>query len=468
MSLLLARVAWRIVCWLLALTGGFAFLVPVIVALAPEDPSDRSGGLFLLVLVPAIYAAVHKVIADGWRRRGREVKRRAVVLGSLRALAWFLLVPALFGPDDLDWGVAVLALAAGVSWTILERRFDVPGAVEAWVARRAGAPPPSGRAEGLGSLVRAAFRLPDRWLARRREGETGAAGPGEEGEAVMLPDQKVQPVRVPLFLRAGVVVVPLLALFLLVPSLRPWAVVRAGYQGVVLQFGAVKGLMPPGLHLKVPTYAVVPYDVRVQKAQADVDAASRDLQMVMATVAVNYYPEPDKVDEVHQNIGPDYADKVVTPRVHEAVKAVTAQYTAEELITRRQEVRDQIKTLLAERLRPYGIRLDDFSVVNFNFSQEFNAAIEAKQTAEQLALKAQRDLERVKIEAEQKLTQARAEAEALRIQKQNVTPELIRLREIEAQMKAIEKWNGVLPYATGGAVPFISLTPPGQGGQQPR
>lgn len=258
-------------------------------------------------------------------------------------------------------------------------------------------------------------------------------------------------------------------ILILFPSLYPWAVVEAGFRGVVVQFGAVKPyVFEPGFHLKVPTQAVIPYDVRVQKKEAQVDAASRDLQSVMATVAVNYYPDPRRVNDLHRQVGPDYVVQVIDPRVQEAVKAVTARYTAEELITKRQEMRDAVKRLLADRLQTYGIIVDDFSVVNFAFSEEFNKAIEAKQTAEQLALKAQRDLERIKIEAEQRVAQARAEAEALRVQRESVTPELIRLREVEAQLKAIEKWNGVLPQVTGGATPFIgglNLNPAGGGGR---
>jgi regulator of protease activity HflC (stomatin/prohibitin superfamily) len=108
-------------------------------------------------------------------------------------------------------------------------------------------------------------------------------------------------------------------------------------------------------------------------------------------------------------------------------------------------------------LSSYAILVDDFSIVNFKFSQVFEQAIEAKQTAEQLALKAQRDLERIKIEADQKVASARAEAEALRLQKENVTPQLIKLRQIEASIKAIEKWDGHLPKINSGAVPFIDV-----------
>jgi regulator of protease activity HflC (stomatin/prohibitin superfamily) len=116
-----------------------------------------------------------------------------------------------------------------------------------------------------------------------------------------------------------------------------------------------------------------------------------------------------------------------------------------------------MKDHLKEALHPYKIIVDDFSVVNFKWDIEFQKAIEAKQVAEQLAMKAQRDLERIKIEAEQKITQAKAEAESLRLQKENVTPHLIKLRQIEASIKAIEKWNGQLPRFSGGAIPFIDM-----------
>ena len=139
------------------------------------------------------------------------------------------------------------------------------------------------------------------------------------------------------------------------------------------------------------------------------------------------------------------------------VKAVTALYTAVELITQREKVRSEIKEHLKSRLIGYNILVDDFSIVNFKFSQQFTQAIEAKQTAEQFALKAQRDLERIKIEAEQKVAQAKAEAEALRLQKANISPELVKLRQIEASLKAIEKWDGHMPKVTSGSVPFIDV-----------
>lgn len=238
---------------------------------------------------------------------------------------------------------------------------------------------------------------------------------------------------------------------------NPFVVVGAGERGVVLNFGAVQNtVLGEGLHSRVPIMQkIIKVDVRIQKAQTDAEASSKDLQDTHSIIALNYHISPDKTNWVYQHIGTEFAGRIIDPAVQEVVKAVTAKYTAVELITQRERVRSEIKELLRQRLLSYDIIVDDFSIVNFKFSDQFTQAIESKQTAEQLALKAQRDLERIKIEAEQKVTQAKAEAEALRLQKENVTPELIKLRQIEASIKAIEKWDGNLPRVTSGAVPFI-------------
>lgn len=253
------------------------------------------------------------------------------------------------------------------------------------------------------------------------------------------------------------IVVAILVFFLF---LNPWVQIGAGERGVVLNFGAVQeNVLGEGLHFRVPIMQkIIPMDVKVQKAVTNADAASSDLQQVSSAVALNYHIIPDKANIVYQTIGIHFKERVIDPAVQEVVKAVTARYTAEELITKRPAVSEAMKSSLTERLMAYNIAVDAFSIVDFNFSRAFTEAIEAKQTAEQLALKAKRDLERVKIEAEQKVTAAKAEAEALRLQKANISPELIDLRRVEANLKAIEKWNGILPQVTGGgAVPFIGI-----------
>lgn len=239
----------------------------------------------------------------------------------------------------------------------------------------------------------------------------------------------------------------------------PFAIVPAGTRGVVTTFGKVSDtVLGEGLHFRIPLAQTVHLvDVRIQKGEGDGDAASRDMQSVRTKVALNYHINPKEAANVFRDIGLSVGDRIIVPATQEAVKAATAQYIAEELITKRPEVREKIKALLAERLVRHGVVIDEFSIVNFSFSRGFNDAIEAKTTAEQLKLKAERDLARIRVEAEQKVAQARAEAESLKLQKQEVTSELIRLREIENQRKAIEKWDGRLPNVTSGAVPFIAV-----------
>ena len=251
----------------------------------------------------------------------------------------------------------------------------------------------------------------------------------------------------------------IIALVVLVGIISSITTVASGYRGVLLQLGAVKPtILTEGLHFKIPfLQAVQPIEVRVQKEESSQSAASKDLQMVTTKVAVNYSVDPEAVNKLYQEIGMDYRSRIVDPAIAESLKAVTAQYTAEELISKRPEVSAKVKDMLGVKLTKYFMILEDINIKEFAFSEEFNKAIESKQTAEQNALRAQRDLERVKIEAEQKIAQAKAEAESLRLKKQEVTPELIQLKQIEVQEKALEKWDGRLPSVTGGATPFIDL-----------
>ncbi len=251
----------------------------------------------------------------------------------------------------------------------------------------------------------------------------------------------------------------LFVLAFLTALFNPFIKIGAGERGVVLNFGAVqKTVLDEGLHFLIPIMQkVVKVDVKIHKSQTDADASSEDLQFTYSTIALNYHILPDKANVVYQTIGTQFKDRIIDPAVQEGVKAATARYTAVDLITKREKVKQEIREILKKRLITYNIVVDDFSIINFSFSKEFTQAIEQKQKAEQLALKAKRDLERIKIEAEQKVAQAKAEAESLRLQKAVISPELIELRKIEALQAAIEKWNGVPPQVMGGAVPFFDI-----------
>jgi regulator of protease activity HflC (stomatin/prohibitin superfamily) len=247
-------------------------------------------------------------------------------------------------------------------------------------------------------------------------------------------------------------------LILAITLFKPWAQVGAGERGIVLNFGAVQDkVLNEGIHFIVPVMQkVVLMDVKIHKVLTDAASASSDLQDVALSVALNYHVMPKKANIVYQTIGVNFKERIIDPAIQEVMKAVSARYTAEELITKRPAVSAEMQESLTNRLLNSNISVDAFSIVSFSFSEIFTDAIEAKQTAEQNALKAKRDLDRIKVEADQTIAAATAEAEALRLQKMNISPDLIELRKIEANLKAIEKWNGVLPQVTGsGAIPLI-------------
>src|SRR5437867_10598483 len=237
--------------------------------------------------------------------------------------------------------------------------------------------------------------------------------------------------------------------------LSPFVIVGAGERGVVFNHlhGIEDKILPEGFYFIIPfVERVIKMDVRILKSDTRSTGASKDLQTVATEIVLNYHLFPDRVNKVYQTIGLEYQKRIIDPAVQEIVKAVTAKFTAEELITKRQFVKDEIKTALHERLMASYISLDELNITDFQFSKGFNEAIENKQTAEQLALKAQRDLERIKIEGEQKVVTARAEAESQRIQKETISPIILQLR-------AIEKSDAKFPQVIGGtgAMPFIKI-----------
>jgi regulator of protease activity HflC (stomatin/prohibitin superfamily) len=251
-----------------------------------------------------------------------------------------------------------------------------------------------------------------------------------------------------------------LIIFGIIVLFNSFGTVGAGERGVRTRFGAVQvGVVGEGLYLKIPLVdRVQKMDVKIQKDQTDATAASSDLQDVTATVAVNYHLVPSEVASIYQNIGISYrknttvADRLISPAIQEAVKASTAKFTAEQLITKREDVRNDIKGLLINKLSSRGIIVDELNIINFNFSTSFNQAIEAKVTAEQNALAAKNKLAQVQFEAQQAVAKAQGDADAIRIKAQALqdNPGIL-------QLNAIDKWNGVLPQVTGGAVPFVNI-----------
>ncbi|MEM7027973.1 MAG: SPFH domain-containing protein [Chloroflexota bacterium] len=254
--------------------------------------------------------------------------------------------------------------------------------------------------------------------------------------------------------RTGLIALIVLAILAIGLSSLIFEVVPPGTVGVQTYFGAVQDeVLPEGLHVIFPGTRVIPIDVRIQKIEAEASASSKDLQIVTSKVALNFFLDKELANLIFQNLGLNYQTTIIGPAIQESIKSTTAQFTAEELITRRPDVKESVFLSIRERLAERNIVVTDFSIIDFNFSSEFNRAIEEKQVAEQRALRAQNDLDRIRTEAEQTraraegeaqahLEIAKAEAESQELLRETLSPEIIQLR-------AVEKWNGVLPTVMG-------------------
>ena len=256
--------------------------------------------------------------------------------------------------------------------------------------------------------------------------------------------------------RSGVVVSLIVAVLLVV-----WLIflstytVPAGFVGVVTRFGAVQRIVQPGFGIKIPLVEdVVKMDVRTQKDQTDATADSIDLQAVTSTIAVNYNLDPQYASQVYSSVGTDYADILIAPAIQNIFKATTAQFTAEQLIDQREAVRSKAEASLKSQLAQYHVIVLNFNIVNFNFSDQFNQAIEAKQVAQQQVETAKQLLAKAQVDAQTAVAQAQGQADAQKALKDagSLTPEYL-------EFLAIQKWNGDLPaVVSGSTTPFIDLS----------
>ena len=245
-------------------------------------------------------------------------------------------------------------------------------------------------------------------------------------------------------------------------------IVDSGHRGVLLHWNAVDLTKPPleeGLHFVVPFQdEVVNVEVRTLKYASDARSASRDLQTVETTVTVNYHPDKESVHRLYKNLGLDYENRVIQPAIEETVKQVTANYNAEELITKRPLVKQDIEVAIRERLNQFDVVTEVISITDFEFSPLFAQAIESKVEAEQNALKAENDLRRIEVEARQReanaiglananIAEAKGEAEAIAIINKALSENPNYLEWLKTQA-----WDGRLPLVVGeGGTPFIQI-----------
>ena len=256
-------------------------------------------------------------------------------------------------------------------------------------------------------------------------------------------------------IRSGQIMIGVILAFLFFLIIDSYHLIHPGTVGVVTHFGAVQEeILPEGLHFITPVKTkVIPIDVRIQLVEDKTSASSKDLQIVTSSVALNFYLSKTKANIIFQELGLAYKKTIIGPTIQESLKSTIAKFNAEEVITLRPKVKQMIFEDIRTRLEKNNIIVTDFSIVDFSFSSEFNRAIEEKQIAEQSALRAVNDLERIKTEAEQvevkalgdakaQIEIAKAEAQAQELLRKTISDQIIQLR-------AIEKWDGVLPLYVG-------------------
>jgi len=238
----------------------------------------------------------------------------------------------------------------------------------------------------------------------------------------------------------------IIVLLLVICGFNSWFVVEPGYNGFTVTLGKVNSTVyTDGLHFKTPFITKsVKYNIQTQKAEWVTEASSKDLQTVDATIVVNYKFKESEVVNLYKNVGKEekVQEKVLEPAIQEVFKSVVAKFSAEQLITERSAVSKEIEDALNKKLDAYGIQIQSFNIVNFNFSKSFNDAIEAKVTAEQNALAEKNKLEQVKYEAEQKVVAAEAQAKAIEIQAKAIQNQW---GAEYVKLKWIERWDGKLP-----------------------
>ena len=242
-----------------------------------------------------------------------------------------------------------------------------------------------------------------------------------------------------------IVIMSVLGLIILIFLFGSIRTISSGQVGIRVRFGKVVDTqMSEGINFKIPLIEKIEkINIQVQKTEIDTESSSKDLQLINMKIAVNYKVDGKQATKLYKNVGTNYENVILQPATQESIKAVTSKYTAEELITKRNEVSVECMKELDDKVKKYGLIIDNFNITNFNFSDEFNKAIEEKQVAEQKVLTAKQELEKAKVDAEKKIVSARAEKESNELKQQTLTDNIIK-------EKFIEKWNGELPKATSG------------------
>ena len=263
----------------------------------------------------------------------------------------------------------------------------------------------------------------------------------------------------------AIVAVLILVLIVLGGSI---VVVEAGQTGVVLTFGRVSPVvLQEGIHLKVPfAQSIVAINNRIVKTEVTTEAFSKDLQTVSTVIAVNYHINKSSSAEIYKQVGLGYDDVLVIPAINEVLKAVTANYTAQQLVSSRGDVSILLDENLNKKLNEYGVIVDDLNIINWDFTEEYISAIEAKQVAEQNLIKTRTEQEQALViantEAQKQVIAAQAEADKIKLLADATASSnktiAESLSDILIRYETLQKWDGQLPKVTGGASTFTDIS----------
>ena len=253
----------------------------------------------------------------------------------------------------------------------------------------------------------------------------------------------------------ALILAAVVGVFLLIILFMTVFTVDSGTRKIVMTAGEATSVAEEGINFKVPFYqGVKEVNIKTHKASQNARAASKDLQTVSSTISVNYHYDSNKLIDIYKSTGFEIDENIISPRIQETLKAVSAKYSAEELITQREKAKNDIDEILKKDLARYNIVVEDIQLTEFNFSEEFNSAIESKQTEVQKTLKAKNILHRTQIEAESRIAQALGEAEAIRIQAEAIQNQG---GAEYVSLKWVEKWDGKTPEFVSGESSNIML-----------
>lgn len=242
----------------------------------------------------------------------------------------------------------------------------------------------------------------------------------------------------------NIIIFAVVILFAIITFFGSFKTVKSGEVGLRIRFGKiVNSTLSEGINFKIPYIEkIAKVNIKIQKSEIETESSTKDLQPIKTKLAINYKVDNKKAPELYRTVGNSYNETILIPAIQESLKAVMSKYTAEETVTIRNKVSDDCLKEIQSKMKKYGIIIEEFNIIDINFSEEYSKAIEEKQVAEQRVLTAKQELEKEKIEAEKKITKAKGESDANALLQKTLTEEVLK-------EKMIEKWNGELPKVSG-------------------